>query len=1248
MKRSYSLAPGHLGVAGRLAASYALALLPLAAWAQAPTITGVSPVPGTRNAPPTNPVQVSFSQPLAGSSAAALQVYSAQRGGRRTHGTTPAVVSGSQLTYTPPAAQPWLPGETVLATVTKAAAGSGGTLAQSKVFQFTAATAPATGVFAGGSAVVLPRSYTTGVAVGDVDGDGDLDFITADNGESTFTTPGTASVRLNGGDASGSNTGTFSNGSTVAVDNKPNDVVLGDVDGDGDLDLLTANTNNGNRTVNVRLNGGDASGSNTGTFSNGSTIALASASKILLGDVDGDGDLDLIASGGVVRLNGGDASGSNTGTFSNGSTTAGAGAEIVLGDVDGDGDLDLLTVGGQTAQGLGTVLVFLNGGNATGSNTGVFSLSSTVLTGSSTNSLALGDVDGDGDLDIVTGNQGFTTATASVRLNGGDASGSNTGTFSNGSTATIIAYLNDIALGDVDGDGDLDLLAAGGDLRGGVSVVLNGGDTSGSNTGIFSNGNTVSGTGPRPAKIALGDVNGDGTLDLLTANYFGTGSVSVLLNSPAYPTITSFSAYRGPVGTRLLITGSRFNTTTNVAFNGTPAPGFVVVSATQLLVSVPAGATTGLVTVTNAQATATSAVPFTVTNAPVTAWTGAAGTDWFEARNWTAGVPTATFDALIPMVSTAYPVLSSGTATAGSLTLSPGATLTQSGGTLNLTGDLTANGTFAATGGTVATSGSAFQYLGGTNPLALQNLTIGAAGATLGTAMSFRRVLTLVGNLTTNGQALTLRSSVSGGVATDGLVVNSGGVVVGTATVQRAIDPSLNPGLGYRHYSSPVSNSTVADLATITTGGSFMPVVNPAYNTPTSLAALPFPNVFGYSDGNITRTANLPTFDKGYYSPAALSDALEVCRGYTVNIRANEVVAFRGTLNNGNQALYLNSIRPGYAEGGWQLLGNPYPAPLDYSLVDPADRDGLEAAIYVYSSTSQYGGRYRTYVNGIGNPVLPVGQGFFARMEATRTSSTFIRFRNSQRLTTPNATAFQRTAADPRPQVQLELTGASLTDTFIAYAETGTTPAFDTDFDAAKLPNPTSLNLSSVATSGESLAIDGRPAFTAATALPLAVSVPTAGTYTLSATSLANLPTGLDAYLADAQTGQLTKLSLGGSYTFSVSPTQAAALLTGRFSLLFRPAAALATTNSLSAESVGVYPNPAHERFTVMLPGLAHATTVQAELLNGLGQVVRRQAAALPTAGTQFSVETTGLATGVYTLRLQAGPTTLAKRVVVW
>ena len=688
---------------------------------------------------------------------------------------------------------------------------------------------------------------------------------------------------------------------------------------------------------------------------------------------------------------------------------------------------------------------------------------------------------------------------------------------------------------------------------------------------------------------------------------------------------------------------------------------------------------------------------FGVGTAPVT-WTGAVNTDWTTASNWSpAVVPTNTIDVIIPSgpanqpvvsgtqdaqnvlvqsgasltlaflrpprplpptststTSTSTTLLTLGNGGRGSLTLASGSTLTQEAASeLYITGDMTNNGaTFALD----ATSEIGFgitpttsHILDGTAGVTFQTLTVGEQGSndylSMQVPVQVRRKLGVYNSSTTSlgtGGSLTLLSDATG----TALVENSNNsTVTGTVTVQRYIDPTINAGLGYRHYSSPVSNTTVADLAT----AGFTPTLTTSYNTSATPGTTPlFPNVFGYDQSRVTLANNYAPFNRGFVVPAATTTPLAVGLGYAVNIGSAELVDFTGTLNNGDQPPLALSRLGENTDAGWQLLGNPYPAPLDYStVVDGVDRTNLNAAIYVFSSTGPYAGSYRSYANGVGgNSVLPVAQGFFVRVNSTSTSGS-ITFRNAQRLTTPDATTFQRAATDLRPLVQLDLRGSTgKADALYAYVQAGATPAFDSQFDAEKLPNPSGLNLSSTATSGQRLAIDGRPAFDAATVLPLAVGVPAAGTYTFAATTLTNLPAGLDAYLRDAQTGQTVNLRTQPSYSFTVTTAQATALLVGRFSLRFT-ASVLATAPALTAAQVELFPNPAHARFAVLMPGVPGAAIVQAELVNALGQVVRRQAAALPASGATLTVETGELAAGVYTLRLRAGPTTLAKRVVI-
>jgi len=1074
-------------------------------------------------------------------------------------------------------------------------------------------------------------NYTVGgtlpyfVTTGDLNGDGRLDLVTTNlNGSESAGPAGSVGVLL------GQTGGTFAAGVAYPSGGTSTyGVAVTDVNNDGRADVVTANEYSNN--VSVLL------GTGTGTLGTATTYSTGTSTNpfgLAVGDINNDGLVDIVTANTYFTSSGnstvGVLLGNGNGTF--GAPTAyplgtGNGARgVTLADLNKDSRLDIVVT--DVNNGIRVLLRLAAGGFspvATYSIGGAYPFFS-----------AVSDINQDGNPDIVTAGGGAVSL----------LTGTGTGTFSAASNYTSVsANIAGFALGDVTGDGRPDALVANRDAST-ISVLV------GTAAGTF--GSMVSypsgGSNDQSFSLTLGDFNQDGKADVAVANTQNS-RVGVLLNTATYaaPTLTNINPATGPTGTSVVLTGTNLGSVTSITFNGVAATSYVVNSATTVTVTVPNGATTGNVVVTTGGGISNGLL-FTVAFPDLTVST-------------TRPIPAGTYNSITVTgtgvgtlagnvtVNSTLTVNSGGTLNdgcftisgAGSFTLASGATL----GICNAAGisssgatgavQVTGNRSFS-TDATYVYNGTTAQNTGSGLPGQVRSLrTTNANTVTLSGACSVAQILTVgaAGNLATGGNPLILLSSASG----TALVVNSGtGFVTGTATVQRYLDPSLNPGLGYRHYSSPVQSTSVSDL---TTSG-FLPVVNPDYNTQGNTIT-PFPTVYGYNEARIVGTsATTQAFEYGYFSPSTPGSTLTPGRGYTVNIPASEKVDLVGRLNTGTVAVGDLS-RGSEANSGWQLLGNPYPAPLDWKIARINLPTGVLDAIYVYKSLGQYDGTYQFYQNGFGtlpNGLVPSMQGFFLRVAQPVALFNFL---NAWRTTSYENPTFNRTTADTRPAVQLDLVSAQGTHepTFV-YFEAGATAGVDNHFDAEKLPNTTGLNLASVA-AGTGLAVNGLPLpDAAATTVPLTVGVPVNGIYTLTAAALLNLST-TDVYLHDALTGQHINLAQQPSYSFSASNT---ALITGRFSLSFGARSPLSTRNALAA-SVSLYPNPAHKSFTLLVPAVSGVAQARLTLFNVLGQAVREAMVALPAAGAQATVDVQNLPAGVYVLRVQAGTTTIVKQVVV-
>lgn len=394
------------------------------------------------------------------------------------------------------------------------------------------------------------------------------------------------------------------------------------------------------------------------------------------------------------------------------------------------------------------------------------------------------------------------------------------------------------------------------------------------------------------------------------------------------------------------------------------------------------------------------------------------------------------------------------------------------------------------------------------------------------------------GVFNSNNQIVTLRSTSSGSA----LVEDNGGNFTGDLVVQRYLSNTI----GHHFISSPLADATLHEL-----DDDFSLSLNSSY-----------PHIYYYDETD----TSIHSAD-GWLVPSSLNHLMGQAEGYSCYFMAGSGITLdmTGRINTGPISIPLTHTTNSFVDTsscppeGWNLIGNPYPSPLDFDLVMQSASPEVEKALYVWNPTSK---SYLSYVDGIGSPssfraIIPSMQGFWVKAN----NNTTLNFDNTMRVTNPTDTinTFYKSQASSVPLFRLTMEGQGQTTESVTRFKANATTGFDSNLDAFFIASGYSGSVDfAVSTSGGPLSINTLPPLQSMPVfIPLYNKVTNAGTYTISLTEFSNFGSNDQVILEDVVLG-INQILNNSSYTFSTSSTDSPR----RFNLQVIPAI-ISTTDKI-------------------------------------------------------------------------------------
>jgi len=533
-------------------------------------------------------------------------------------------------------------------------------------------------------------------------------------------------------------------------------------------------------------------------------------------------------------------------------------------------------------------------------------------------------------------------------------------------------------------------------------------------------------------------------------------------------------------------------------------------------------------------------------------WTGAVNDDWNNAGNWSCGyVPLITTNVTIPGGKPRYPALSTGAIDkSNNLTIENGGSVTVDGNTLQIAGIISNSGTFTASSGTIEMVGSLPQDIGagGIGIFAgdkLKNLIINknAANVNLKGPLMVSEIVKVVqqnGDLLSNGN-LTLISTATKTALIDG---TGNGQVLGSVTMQRYLPKAY----GYKYFSSPFQDAKVAE-----------------FSIHLSTTAT-IPTFYAYDEENRRDSAGVWAYQSGWVNYTTTSNLLNPLKGYAANFGGDffhtTTFEMTGQVNNGNlPEVTLYNHQRKYTDG-FNLIGNPYPSPIDWNASGGWIKTNIDNALYFFNAgtTDQYSGVYSSYVNGVktGNAdnIIASMQGFFIHVAKPVAPAKEVTGKllvtNSIRINNLNP-LFKDAIIDNRTILRFAAnfeTKNVIEDVAIIYFDDHADRRFEKELDALKMLNTDLLvpNIYTLTPDPEHLSINGMPfPGDSITKIPLGITTLSDGWINFKAKDISKLPSDMHLYLIDAQYGITTNLKQHSDYRFYLKK----GIYLQRFTLVF-------------------------------------------------------------------------------------------------